>query len=127
MSEAFIGAVAGLVPGLVTALVTWLASKRTAENEKRKNDADADVSVAGAWRELHVSLKADMEQLREQVDVLNRRVFEQEQQLAVQRSQLEQQEQHEEKLREKLSEVFEWIEAGAVPPPPEYPDWLKRK
>ncbi|MBB4072036.1 hypothetical protein [Canibacter oris] len=125
MPDTLIAALAGFATAAIPALVTWLSSRRTAANEERKTETNTDVSVAAAWREFLTPLRDEVNQLRDRVTHLQQRVYEQEKQLRTQRSQLEQQEQHEEKLRKKLAEVFDWIESGAVPPPPERPSWLK--
>lgn len=127
MTEPVVIALVGAVPALISVLVPLLVSRRTADGERRKAEAEADATAAGAWRELYNPMRAELDQLRDTVSELYSRVFEQEQQLAAQRSQLEQQEQHEAMLREKLAEVFDWAEDGAVPPPPKRPSWLIEK
>lgn len=125
MSETLILGLISLASAFFTVVFPWLSSRRVAENETRKNDAAAEVSLAGAWRELVDPLREEIAQLRDRTTTLQEKVDNQEQQLLAQRSQLQQQEQHEALLRHELSKVFDWVDHGALPPPPARPAWLK--
>ena len=63
MNEPTTGAVAASVGGAIVAAINWLRSRR-------KDAAEADLTVGQTWQEIVTELRTDIADLRSRIDVL---------------------------------------------------------